>query len=382
MKGGRFFLGLAGLAAGLLLCEAVLSWVKPQVYRRPRVWQFDPELGWSHIPSSSGWLVTPEFAVEFRINSAGLRDREFQLEKSPGVRRILVFGDSFVEGWGVRQEETVSEQLEERLYEVEVLNFGVAGYGTDQEWLLFEKAGQRCQPDLVVVFFYGNDLWNNAARQGIGAERGYKPFFQVEPDGQLRLGGVPVKKLDFWDQEASLPWPRQLERYLQQHWHFYVLLRKAVAPEIPVKQQQEYYAGLYGSQDDPRWARVWELTGRILREFAARAERAGARMLLVYVPAIVQIEEEDWQMKRQLHGLMGEYDLLKPDRQLARFCHQYHIPLLDLYEPFKQAASSQKLYFRDSHWNAQGHALAAEQLAAYLSQEDWLREADTLGSRP
>ncbi len=371
MRGSRFSLGLAGLVAGLLLGELALGWVHPQIYRRPRVWQFDPELGWSHIPGSAGRLVTPEFSVEYRINSAGLRDGERPLEKPAGVRRVLVFGDSFAEGWGVPREESVSARLEARLEGVEALNFGVAGYGTDQEWLLFERQGREYQPDLVAVFFYGNDLWNNASRQGIGAERGYKPFFQLEPEGGLRLAGVPVKKLEFWDQEAALPWKGGLERYLQQHWHLYVFLRKALVPEVPLRQQQDYYEGLYGTRDDPRQARGWALTSRILKEFSARVEGTGGRMLLVYVPAIVQIEDEDWRMKRELHGLVADYDLFRPNRQLALLCEQYGIPLLDLYESFRQAARTRTLYFRDSHWNAQGHDLAAEQLAAYLRQQGW-----------
>ena len=46
--------------------------------------------------------MTPEFSVEIAINSAGLRDSEYAQAKEPGVRRILLFGDSFAEGWGLR----------------------------------------------------------------------------------------------------------------------------------------------------------------------------------------------------------------------------------------------------------------------------------------
>ncbi len=365
MKSSKLLLASMGLLAGLVLGEVGLRFVAPQVYRRPPVWQFDPELGWHHRPSTSGWLVSPEFSVEYRINSAGLRDREVGREKKAGQRRLLCFGDSFVEGWGVKQEERVSEGLAARLPGVEVINFGMAGYGTDQEWLLFEKQGQQYQPDFVVLFFYGNDLWNNAARQGIGAERGYKPFFQLEPGGRLQLKGVPVKKVLFWDQEEG-PWRRQVETYLLENLHLYAFLRKAMTPEIPVQQQERYYQGLYGSGEDQAVAN-WELTGRLLEAFALSAQRAGAQLLLVYVPALVQIEDEDWKMKRELHGLAGEeYDLQKPDRQLKQLAETYQIPFLDLYTPFKEQARTQTLYHRDSHWNAQGHALAADEVAAFV----------------
>ncbi|MDE2811346.1 MAG: SGNH/GDSL hydrolase family protein, partial [Gemmatimonadota bacterium] len=160
----KIALALASLVIGVALCELALSFLHPQLFRRPSVWRYDPELGWSHIPDRVGRLVTPEFDVEMRINSIGLRDREFADAKAAGVRRVALFGDSFVEGWGVPIEAAVSRQLEACLRRegaaVEVANFGVAGYGTDQALLFFERQGPRFGADEVVLFFYGNDLWN------------------------------------------------------------------------------------------------------------------------------------------------------------------------------------------------------------------------------
>ena len=391
MRSAKIILVAVSFIAGLLLCEALLSWVKPQVFRRPSgVWQFDARLGWHHTPGASGGMVSPSFAVDYRINAEGLRDREYPREKDPQTWRILAFGDSFAEGWGVEVEESVSKQLEERLREampqrkIEVINFGVAGYGTGQELLFFEEVGKPYQPDQVVLFFYPNDLWNNGNRQGIGAERGYKPFFRLGPDDRLQLFGVPVKKATFWDASArsSRPWYQRLDLHLRQHWHLYVLLDKALrpAPEISGQQRQHYYEGLYGTGDLDRWASRWELTGRLLQAFHTAVAQAGAELVLVYVPTIVQIEEEDWQNKRDLYGLIGEFDLLRPNRQIAGFAALYGIPLLDLYESFEPASQTQKLYYQDSHWTPQGHALAAALIQDYLLDQSRLaareKEAD------
>ena len=378
MTSAKIILGLVSFCVGILLCEGLLSWIKPQVYRRPQVWQFDRELGWKHIPLASGWQVKPEFEVEFRINADGLRDGEYQREKTPQSRRILAFGDSFAEGWGVQLEESVSKQLEGRLrktapeVDTEVINFGVAGYGTDQELLFFEKLGRLYEPDLVLVFFYPNDLWNNGKRRGMGAERGYKPFFRLGRDNHLRLFGVPVRKTPFWDENAraSRPFFERLDHYLGQRWHLYVLFEKAMAPEIPKGQQQMFYEGLYGTRDDPKLAQLWELTGRLLQAFHSSARQAGAEMVLVYVPTIVQIDAENWRMKRGLHGLIETFDLQKPNRQIAHFASRYDISLVDLYEPFKRAAQHQQLYYQESHWNAQGHALAAALIGDYLIRQE------------
>ena len=45
---------------------------------------------------------------------------------------------------------------------VEIVNFGVSGYGTSTEWIALQREGWAYQPDLVLLaFFSGNDLRNN-----------------------------------------------------------------------------------------------------------------------------------------------------------------------------------------------------------------------------
>ena len=364
---------LGSLVLSLLAAEALVGFIDPQVSRRPRVWQFDEQLGWAHVPSSGGTFVAPEFEVDIRINAEGLRDRDYERAKAPGTRRLLAFGDSFIEGWGVEVEESVSKRLEARLQEkaggpIEVINFGVAGYGTDQELLFFEKTGRHYGPDRVLVFFYGNDLWNNALPNGIGSERGYKPVFRPGPGGRLQLNGVPVRKHPFWDRhKRELPWDARLQRYLGDHWHLYLLARKALSEPPARTTHGEFYGAIYGPASEPRWERLWDLSGRILAAFDERVKSAGAELTVVYIPAIVQIEAEDWRMKREMYDLVGDFDLQMPNRRLRYLADVHGFDLVDLYDPFVAAAAEGTLYFRDSHWNPAGHDLAAAVLADSLA---------------
>jgi tetratricopeptide (TPR) repeat protein len=105
----------------------------------------------------------PDFIQTYeRTNSHGQRDRERTLEKPDGVRRVLLLGDSVVEGYGLRESETISRQLED-LYvngTTEVLNFGVSAYCTRAEIELLEVKGLRFDPDVVVLVFVENDFDN------------------------------------------------------------------------------------------------------------------------------------------------------------------------------------------------------------------------------
>ena len=69
------------------------------------------------------------------LNELGYREREFELEKPPGVYRIAVVGDSFAYGQGLPVEERFSNLLEAKLnsrgeQSYEVLNFSVPGLTT------------------------------------------------------------------------------------------------------------------------------------------------------------------------------------------------------------------------------------------------------------
>ncbi|MHC4532471.1 MAG: tetratricopeptide repeat protein [Planctomycetota bacterium] len=105
----------------------------------------------------------PDFIQTYeRTNSHGQRDRQRKLQKPDGVRRVLLLGDSVVEGYGLSESETISRQLED-LYpdgSTEVLNFGVSAYCTRAEIELLEVKGLRFDPDVVVLVFVENDFDN------------------------------------------------------------------------------------------------------------------------------------------------------------------------------------------------------------------------------
>ena len=71
--------------------------------------RYDNELAYTLKPGSCQ-VASREFDVGYRINSAGARDEEASLE-SP---QVVVIGDSHAMGWGVAQEHTFPELLENR----------------------------------------------------------------------------------------------------------------------------------------------------------------------------------------------------------------------------------------------------------------------------
>src|SRR5262249_49522960 len=95
------------------------------------------------------------------FNKQGFFDEDFQLERRPGVRRIVALSDSF--GFGVVHYEdnflTVLERLLQAERPTEVLNFSVPAVGPAHYLFLYQLEAQRYKPDLVLVcVFIGNDI--------------------------------------------------------------------------------------------------------------------------------------------------------------------------------------------------------------------------------
>jgi lysophospholipase L1-like esterase len=125
--------------------------------RDVKVVSSDPLIGHEHGPDRKAKLM----GVMVETNSKGQRDREIPYERTPGILRIAMVGDSLTEGWGVPFESTFSKRIE-RLYtaggkKAEVVNLGVGNWNTVQEVQHFLVKGQQYKPDIVVLNYFVND---------------------------------------------------------------------------------------------------------------------------------------------------------------------------------------------------------------------------------
>jgi lysophospholipase L1-like esterase len=93
-----------------------------------------------------------------------MRDLDRTLEKPDGVVRIAFLGSSVVMGYGVKDDETMTRQLEQMLnarsdgVRYEVLNFGSGRYYAIHRRLLLEDKVLAFNPDLVVYVAHQDEL--------------------------------------------------------------------------------------------------------------------------------------------------------------------------------------------------------------------------------
>ena len=119
------------------------------------------------------------FDYYWQTNELGFRDKsmnEVDVDKS----RVLVVGDSFTAGHGVRDpSETFVGQLRETAgTRFEVLNVGRNGADTREEYA--RLLDYPYEPDILILQYYGNDIQKAANDSGIQFP-GFRPYTDLAP---------------------------------------------------------------------------------------------------------------------------------------------------------------------------------------------------------
>ena len=188
-------MGSLVLAGVLVELGARMRYGTPLAERLPisRI-QAHPTRGWEMVPGEDHYTYHHPVA----INSLGLRGDEVP-PRDPDAPELRVFalGDSLIYGQGVADDQTLPFHLEAALAEADtqgrawrVVNGGHRAYDTAQELALLEDLGPAVDPDVVVLFWYWNDLKerNMEATFAHYSGTGPVPFDTGEPmEGKTKL---------------------------------------------------------------------------------------------------------------------------------------------------------------------------------------------------
>jgi len=282
-----------------------------------------------------GWVPEPNYKTEaIETNSLGIRARrEYPFERTPGVRRVVLIGDSYT--WGERtwareitNEETFAALMEERLPDVEAINLGVHGTGTDQQLLYLRELGLRFSPDLVILGFFEADITRNVANFF-----GYsKPVFELV-DGRLELTNTPILEA-----QAFLETPFELPSF-----YLGSLLRKG----WNVVLDRTTFRPIEGRHE-------WHITRAIFEAARRESEAAGAQFLLVDIPFHVRV-------------------LPTPvERTVEAWARETGTHYVALREHFLSMPPEQWESVHDGHFTAKGHDETAEALMRYIDDHGLL----------
>lgn len=274
----------------------------------------DPNLSFAHVPNRSAFLM----GVTVSTNSHGLRDREYQIPKPPGVYRIVMLGDSTTLGWGDPQDQTVAKILERNLnatasdHHFEVLNCGVGNYNTVQEYTHYLTYDRAFQPDLVILQYFINDA---------------EPVPRERNPGLLGSSYLLAFTLSRYDSTLRLLGNRP-------NW-------------------QDYYAGLY-RDDRPGFIAA----KRALGDLAAVTQSDGVRLLVTILP--------------ELHQINGSYPFARQEQKIKDALAGGNVPEIDLINGLRGHGPESSLWVTaaDDHPNVKANRLIAAQVMPWILQND------------
>ena len=330
---------IAGMIWIPIAGEFFLRFLAP-VPMLPRYVEAGPHGVRANMPNQTYRHQTPEYTVDLRTNSQGMRaDQEFSIARLSDTKRIVVLGDSFSMGYGVNIEDSslqlLQDQLEAKLdCEVEILNFSVSGFGPSEELVVLEAAAMPYNPDLVIQYYTSNDPVDDARSD----------LFTLDENHLRRASDTYLPAVEIREFLFSF----SLYRWMAGESHLYNLLRDMAgskAKQILATFRSRGSEEASGSSDpieiDGPTAQE-TLTLAILSRIKKVARDGGAEFLILSIP----VRQSRSKFKETFPDLSGDLPVVSP------------IPL------FNQE-DGEMLYWEKSHghWTPLGCRLVAQTLA-------------------
>ena len=398
----------------LLIFELFLRLVG---YTYPVFYQPDEVRGYSLRPGAAG-RYRREGAAHVSINSDGLRDREHARRKPANTLRIAVVGDSYAEAFQVEREQAFWSVLEQRLRacpalagrEVEVINFGVSGYGTAQELLTLREKVWGYAPDVVLLAVTtNNDVLDNARALKLTDEI---PYFRLDGE-RLALDDSFRRTAAFRLRNSAL---NRLGRWLREHLRFVQAVHEgqgALKSRLDGWREQRRLAGekekngagevkatgatqpnvtapagnapadelgtanvIYREPADDVWRNAWLVTEKLLAEMNGEVKAHGARFYVVTLSNGIQVFP-DPAAREAFARRVGVGDLFYPERRFQALGEREGFPVYNLAPDLQTYADGTKVFLHgfgaqrgNGHWNEDGHRVAGELLTREVC--DWL----------
>jgi len=349
-----------------------------------------PVAGARMWPGLKAWY-TLEGEGFVEVNSTGFRDREHPKKKPEGEYRIAFLGDSYTEAMQVGFDEIYWNVAARALQDCNALsgrkpvpmNFGLSGIGTAQQYEILRHFVADQEPDLVVLAFVSNDIYNNHPAYG---GRDLKPFYVLGDNGELVLDDSFKDSPTFL---GRLSPSRTLRRSVLQSsrvLQLVVEIRASIVRRASLRESQNRPDNLYRPPETETLGESWRVTEALIARIAEEVASLGSDFLLFTVTTGRQVHPDPAYRRDRVSVEAGE-NLNYWNTRLGKLADEKGIDFVDLTPPLlsQVEVSGECLHgFENAvpcggHWNAKGHRLAGEEIARAICLQLESRE---VGSAP
>lgn len=348
-------------------------------------YQFDPQLIFTTTPNSQRmFLQHPANGggtiTSFR-NSLGLIGSEVKSKPSTSYR-IAVYGDSFIEAYFSKLEDTFTHQLESQLHskgykKVEVLNAGVMGYGPDQAFLRAKSQSEGLKPDLIVFALYAGNDFGDLIRNKLFMLTDQKELqenqlnIKSHPEfpGPLSWKNIELINRIKLSKKKLLPGQAQLTadftKYLcpqdaeraKQEFEDYIVNRN-FTPTNLFDDHEDCDMLLYQSSDLTKYK--INLMDKLLKQIVETFDAQKIPVMFLVIPSLVS---QDFS-KDSNQNISFVADTL------SELAQKHNAPTLNLFPDFaKKSPTDLYFKFHDVHWNNNGQALAGQLVADFIEKK-------------
>jgi len=302
------FISISILFIGLIIIELALRLINSDMSNYDiEMWKYakelktqDPVLGHVHKKNKEATLQN----IDIKLNSFGMRSPE----PNPDKKKILFLGSSISLGWGIENENSYAEIVNNRLNEedlnYQVLNASVGNYNTFRYIENFLRNQTAIDPDIIVINYFLNDA-------------------EILPMGS---GNFLLKNSEL---AASLT----------------IAVKKMIANNK--ESLDDHYNTLYKPENQG-----FRLMENSLAKLAKYAKTKDIKVYLVLIPDI---------------HFLQDYPFLPIHNKMNAISQDYDFEFIDFYETLK-GLNFDKLQIipGDSHPNEYGHNLIGNKLSDVL----------------
>jgi lysophospholipase L1-like esterase len=307
----------------------------------------DPNFGVWHPANATYRHQHRCFDVTYQANSYGARDIERPRQSSG--ERVVVLGDSFIEGYGIAAEDRISNRLETATG-VPHLNFGTSGdFGTTQYYLLYKTLARQFLHNRVLIgilpandFFDDDPEFSHAGR--------YRPYWTGEyPNYRLTYMVDNLEDSYFrFHQTVDEPesWYEFIKKLLRRFSYTYCTFLQAIHVMNGTAEEAEVdyttYSGFYDFTE-PQLNRLEYSLERLIA-------LTGDKPVTIFTIPVAQDFER--------YSQAGPAPL---STALEQFSQKYHLKYVDLL-PLMYEHTDWQTYFLscDAHWNSYGNETATD----------------------
>jgi len=291
--------------------------------------------------------------VRIETNSLGLRSPELP-EREPGEYRILVMGDSITLADYMDEEESFPRILEKQLAasghpRVRVINAGLPGASTRDEYYHYPELKDGVRPDLVLVAMYLNDATDSEKFYARTLRWPYSKSWLLT----WLVNRLQISEKSFCSEVVTSTgidpkWKEEFRAGRNLHSGGMFSSKDGFDFEI-------YHAAMdFGLAWNPK---SWEILAKMVAVFRDTVVQSQSRFAMTLLPVHLQV--------------LGTVANVYPQEQFMQTCRRLGIDCLDVRPVLRQAAAQNKkrLYYDHCHMTAFGNAVVASGLQEWLEPD-------------